>query len=80
MQPHYLLGLILHLEQSGEKKPQPLRFAPVGMAVLLFAQDIQRRNTWPRNRTVIPTGANPDFLLRGSLANIVCGLPLEKAA
>jgi hypothetical protein len=42
-----------------KKKPQvpPLRFAPVGMTILLWPQGLQREILDPCNRIVIPTGA-----------------------
>jgi hypothetical protein len=45
---------------TGKKKPQvpPLRFAPVGMTILLCPQELQREILDPRDRIVSPTGVS----------------------
>jgi hypothetical protein len=51
--------------------------APVGMTILLCPQELQRETLDPRNRIVIPTGADPDFLVRAASGVYVCGFLQE---
>jgi hypothetical protein len=64
-------------KRLAEKKPQvpPLRFAPVGMTILLCAQELQLEILALHDRIVIPTGAYPDFLLRAASDVHVYGSP-----
>jgi hypothetical protein len=50
---------------------------PVGMTILLCPQELQRETLDPRNRIVIPTGADQDFLLRAASGVYVCGFLQE---
>jgi hypothetical protein len=61
----------------GAEEPQvpPLRFAPVGMTILSQGQVFLGCCSCIHNRIVIPTGAYPDFLLRGIRRDLVCGSP-----
>src|ERR1700691_4122611 len=72
----------LHVEG---KKPQvpPLRFASVGMTILLCHRllvPLTGAKANSHNRIVIPTGAYPDFLLPGTHPQPRMRLSLEKAA
>jgi hypothetical protein len=58
-----------------EQQVPPLRFAPAGMTILLQGWTLFRCICCSRYRIVIPTGADPDFLLRAASNNHVCGSP-----
>ena len=62
--------------RGSRKKQQvpPLRFAPVGMTILLQAQRLFRRIYYGLHRIVIPTGAYPDFLLRAAATTTFAAL------
>jgi hypothetical protein len=45
------------------------------MTILLWLQELQRETLDPSDGIVIPTGADPDFLLRTASNNHVCGSP-----
>jgi len=61
--------------ENSEKRPQvpPLRFAPVGMTILLCPQQLQREILDPLDRIIILTGADQDFLLRAASDDHVYG-------
>jgi hypothetical protein len=62
-------------ETGKEQQVPPLRFAPVGMTILLQGRTLFRCIYSGYYRIVIPTGAYPDFLLRAASSDHVCGSP-----
>jgi hypothetical protein len=56
------------------ERPQAHHTTPVGMTISLG-----NTSSIPHG-IVIPTGANPDFLLQALANGRVCGFPLKKAA
>jgi hypothetical protein len=62
-------------ERAAEPQVPPLRFAPVGMTILLRGATTVPLRLSGLYRIVIPTGAYPDFLLRGTCQDHGCGFP-----
>jgi hypothetical protein len=58
MNTHYSNRAGLRVSTGKEPQVPPLRFAPVGMTMLLCPQDLQELTFGPHDSIVIPTGGS----------------------